>query len=60
MTGKEIIEMIKEYKAEEYEIIFRLNDTKEGYDLRDFALNKIPLDIGYSDKVLLIDGEEKQ
>lgn len=60
MTGKEIIEMIKEYKAEEYEIIFRLNDTKEGYDLRDFTLNKIPLDIGYSDKVLLIDGEEKQ
>ena len=60
MTGKEIIEMIKEYEAEDFEIIFRLNDTKEGYNLRDFTTDKIPVDIGYSDKVLLIGGEERQ
>jgi hypothetical protein len=54
MNGKELIEMVKEYKLEDFEIIFR---TEDG--LRDFPIDKVPLDIEYSDKKVLLTGTER-
>jgi hypothetical protein len=59
LKGKEIIEMIQEYKVEDFDIVFRYSTTDEnGINLHDFILDRVPLDIGYSDKVCIITGSE--
>ena len=60
MKGEELIEMIKEYNVEDFDIVFRYSTTdKNGINLHDFILDRVPLDIGYSDKVCLITGTER-
>ena len=60
MKGKELIELIEDYELQDFDIIFRINDTEEGYNLRDFSIDRIPLDIGYSDKRALLTGDEEK
>lgn len=60
MKGKELIKHIKEQNLEDFEFEFTFVDGFEGGfpNRRTFKLEEIA-DIGYSEKVVSLDGEEK-
>ena len=55
MKGKELIEKLKGY--EDFDIEFSFSDCGHGYSLRTFENITIG-DIGYSSKIIKLDGEE--
>jgi len=55
MKGKELIEQLKGY--EDFDIEFSFADYTFGYNIRTFESITIS-DIGYSSKVVKLDGDE--
>jgi len=55
MKVKQLIELLKTY--EDFDVILRTSKITKGIDITDFEIKGI-CDIGYSDNVVLLDGEE--
>ena len=57
MKVKQLIEMLQDY--EDFEVEFRITDGYSTFpNIRTFSVNQLE-DIGYSDKVIVLGGEEQ-
>ena len=52
-----LIDLLQPYK--DFELVVRTSKITNGIDITDFSIKGI-CDIGYSDRVILLDGEEIQ
>lgn len=58
ITGKKLIELIQKAQIEDFEIILRTSCVDEtGFNLTDYTIDPVLLDVGYSDKIAFLKGE---
>jgi len=60
ITGKELIELIRNAHIEDFEIIFRTTCIDEkGFILTDYTIDPVLSDIGYSEKIAFLTGKDR-